>query len=237
MVRHPSPTNLTTTHTPTPNTRTLHLNNQIVYQPMSVVVHNEGGSLSAAKEALMRKNHKYFINKWRHVLKEENCSPITPLHSAALRMAGLYRLLWVDDIVPEPDRDSGSIRALNMIRIFAALGLHVDYQATTHRAVRKYEAEARFRGIHVLPIREAKDIELRRGGRCIYNVILVARFYIYERVAPFIAKGCPGVPVIFDTVGAFFLFFLAGSGCAGSGRWRGGGEARGGRGKAAQRRG
>lgn len=176
---------------------------------MSVVVHNEGGSLSAAKEALMRKNHKFFVSKWRRVLQEENCSPMTPLHSAALRMAGAYRLLWIDDIVPEPDRDSGSIRALNMIRIFTALGLHVDYQATTHRAVRKYETEARFRGIHVLPIREAKDIEFQRGGRCIYGVILVARFYIYERVAPFIARGCPGVPVIFDTVGALRLLLLS----------------------------
>lgn len=30
----------------------------VVVQPMSVVVHNEGGSLSADKEALMKKNHK-----------------------------------------------------------------------------------------------------------------------------------------------------------------------------------
>lgn len=42
---------------------------KVVYQPMSVVVHNEGGSLSADKEALMKRNHKYFISKWKRVLQ------------------------------------------------------------------------------------------------------------------------------------------------------------------------
>ncbi|KAI8464632.1 MAG: hypothetical protein J3K34DRAFT_439855 [Monoraphidium minutum] len=178
---------------------------KVVYQPMAVVVHNEGGSLSAAKEALMKKNHKFFISKWKHSLNEENCGPMTPLHQAAMRMTGAYRLMWIDDIVPEPDRDSGSIRALNMIRIFAALGIHVDYQATTHRAVKKYETEARFRGVNVLPIKEASDIDFKHNGRCMYNMILVARFYIYERVVNFIQRECPGIPVIFDTVDVHFL--------------------------------
>lgn len=177
----------------------------VVYQPMSVVVHNEGGSLSQQKEALMKKNHKYFMARWRQTVSEQNCPPRTPLHSAAMRMTGAYRMLWIDDIVPEPDRDSGSIRALNMVRIFTALGVHVDYQATTGREVRKYESEARWRGIHILPIREGPSIVFQRNQRCVYDVILVARFYIYDRVHQHIQAACPGVPVIFDTVDVHFL--------------------------------
>lgn len=192
----------------------------IVYQPVSVVVHNEGGSLSAEKEALMQHNQQIFISRWKHVLQREHCSPSTPMHSAAMRLTGAFRLLWIDDMVPEPDKDSGSVRALNILRIFQELGFHVDFHATSTAIAprdKRYESEARFRGIQVTygglyPVITTQD------GRCIYNLVLVARYMVYNNVKSTMEAACHGVPIIFDTVGeqqASMLSGGVGDGCAG----------------------
>ena len=41
-------------------------------------------------------------------------------HIAATRMY-LFRVLWIDQVLPEPDRDSGSIRSLTMIKLLLFL--------------------------------------------------------------------------------------------------------------------
>ena len=45
-------------------------------------------------------------------------------HLAATRMY-TYRMLWMDMILPEPDRDSGSVRTLVILKILLALRVHV----------------------------------------------------------------------------------------------------------------
>jgi len=45
-------------------------------------------------------------------------------HLAATRLYS-YRVLWLDMILPEPDRDSGSVRSLTMIKILLAMRCHV----------------------------------------------------------------------------------------------------------------
>ena len=45
-------------------------------------------------------------------------------HLAATRMYS-FRMLWIDMILPEPDRDSGSVRTLTMVKILLAMRIHV----------------------------------------------------------------------------------------------------------------
>ncbi|KAI8475437.1 MAG: hypothetical protein J3K34DRAFT_382705 [Monoraphidium minutum] len=196
----------------------------VVYQPGAVVVHNEGGSLSAEKEALMAKNQAFFKAKWAARLAAEHCPRDVPLDGIMARLSGQYRLLWVDDLVPEVDRDSGSVRTFNMAVILMALGFKVDFQATaTGYRESRYEMAARFAGINVLPRRSTpEELDLRRpGGQpgCYYDVILVARSYVYTKFADAIQKACHGVPVIFDTVDVGFLR-EARMAMTGSERWR-----------------
>jgi hypothetical protein len=42
-------------------------------------------------------------------------------------------LLWVDDIVPEPDRDSGSIRTMWILRVLVEEGYDVTFQPSVTR--------------------------------------------------------------------------------------------------------
>ncbi len=121
---------------------------RVQYQPLAVVVHDEGGSLSTEKQALMLANQQIFIRTWRSTLESHFCTSNLPLDTAALRLEGTKRLLWIDDIVPEPDKDSGSVRTNNIVAILKRMGYAVSYQAITPRN-EAYIAQARFRGIQV----------------------------------------------------------------------------------------
>jgi GT2 family glycosyltransferase/glycosyltransferase involved in cell wall biosynthesis len=203
---------------------------EVKYCPAAVVLHDEGGSLSAQKQALMDSNRVKFQDKWRERLEKKHCPPGTPLALAADRGAGKGRLLWVDDIVPEPDRDSGSIRTLNALRLLIGNGFRVSYQPTAGGRDPRYMVAARNLGVDVLPLLPADQWRLRADGGaaaaaaraaagaqgaasspppssspCLYDVIVVARFYVYERAAAALRAACPGTPVVFDTVDVHFL--------------------------------
>jgi len=280
---------------------------EVRYTPSAVVLHDEGGSLSAQKQALMEENRRKFSEKWRLRLEARHCPPGTPLAAAADRLSvggGVVaapdadaaaavisapapalaggdgsgsagdahassasstgstsdattavavpapapvsaaaasathhpthprgRLLWVDDIVPEPDRDSGSVRTLNALRILIANGYRVSYQPTAGGRESRYLVAARALGVDVLPLLPPDQWRLRgaaaaafgpRGGggassssssssltpfssACLYDAIVVARFYVYERAAAALRSGCPGTPLVFDTVDVHFL--------------------------------
>jgi GT2 family glycosyltransferase/glycosyltransferase involved in cell wall biosynthesis len=205
---------------------------EVKYVPAAVVLHDEGGSLSAQKQALMDSNRLKFQDKWRARLEKHHCPSGTPLALAADRGAGKGRLLWVDDIVPEPDRDSGSIRTLNALRLLIGNGFRVSYQPTAGGRDPRYMVAARNLGVDVLPLLPADQWKLRADGgaaaaaaraaasggsaaaaassssssnACLYDVIVVARFYVYERAAAALRAACPGTPVVFDTVDVHFL--------------------------------
>lgn len=176
----------------------------IVMQPMSVVIHDEGGSLSSAKAALMARNQRLFQQKWAATLRTKHCASSVPLLTASLRLAGQNRLLFIDENIPGTDRDSGSVRTLNMLRILLELGFQVSFHAVSSRdEQQRYENTARFYGVHVLPV--GKNIVFQHKGTCMYEVIIVSRFNIYESVVRHIVESCPHAKVVFDTVDVHFL--------------------------------
>ncbi len=115
------------------------------------------------------------------------------------------RALWVDDIVPEPDRDSGSIRSSWMLRILADAGYYVVFQPRFSRN-KMYAQQLRFYGVDVQPVAPATSWDLQRANRtCKYDVIFISRPAVYQEAWPLISKACPGVPLVYDTVDLHFL--------------------------------
>ena len=106
-----------------------HLNKfgfKVMYQPESIVLHDEGhtyGSDSEVKKRLMGENKEKFRAKWAPQLAD-HCDPGTEAYIAATR--NLFpKVLWLDDIIPEPDRDSGSVRTLTILKLLLAMRCHV----------------------------------------------------------------------------------------------------------------
>eukprot|EP00887_Chlorella_sp_A99_P006816 scaffold2.g6816.t1 len=187
---------------------------EVLFQPLAVVYHQEGTTFgtdesSEVKRTLMARNKAAFLGKWQATLQDAHCPPRGGNRMAATR-AGSPKLLWVDDIVPEPDKDSGSVRAMNLLRILLAEGYHVSFAPSAWRD-HKYSALARMQGVHVVPAAKPEEWTTEEVGflvdpsECIYDAILVARRTIYQRARDALAAACPGVPIIYDTVDLHFL--------------------------------
>lgn len=102
-------------------------------QPLAVVSHLVGGSYDklGTKDNLMATNEKVFIAKHGAYLSS-HCHH-SGGHSLHTFMRQPNRLLVLDEIVPSPDKDAGSIRAREMLRILTDSGYSVTLETTPVR--------------------------------------------------------------------------------------------------------
>lgn len=181
---------------------------EVLVQPLAVNYHQEGGtfgteSTSDLKRRLMAENKEKFLAKWGHILQEKHCPSDTD-HFVAFNRA-YPKLLWVDDIVPEPDRDAGSIRNINLLRILLEAGYHVTFIPTAGGREQHYVTQLRLMGVHVFPVMPPEQWMLQYNGKCMFDVIMVARRLVFEAAQGQLGQHCPGVPMIYDTVDLHFL--------------------------------
>jgi hypothetical protein len=128
----------------------------------------------------------------------------TPIEIAARRKA-YPRVLWVDNIVPEVDRDSGSIRASWMLRILIDEGYSVTFQPRLDRSA-MYVQQLRYFGVEVLPATMPSTWSLiEQDGSCLYDVAIISRPENYVWAWPTISQACPDIPFVYDTVDLHFL--------------------------------
>ena len=132
---------------------------RVLYQPFAHVVHQShttyaaGDGGEAKMDALIGRNRQHFTSKWSRTLKghmppcefagacrEPHKTMYT--HLAATRMY-TYRMLWIDTILPEPDRDSGSVRTLTILKILLALRVHVSIVTVQRSGKGRHERCAR----------------------------------------------------------------------------------------------
>jgi hypothetical protein len=124
---------------------------------------------------------------------------------AALRL-GFPRVLWIEDGVPEPDRDSGSQRSAWLLRLLAGGGCAVSFQPRLFQKAAAYSQQLRFHGVRVLPLLgPGAQVVAERGGRCLYDGFVIARPDGFEQLAAGIRASCPSAPLLYDTVDVHFL--------------------------------
>ena len=124
---------------------------------------------------------------------------------AATRLSSM-RVLFVDWICPEPDRDSGSIRTVSMLQMLLAMRAHVTFAPLDARRHPRYAAMLRYMGVEVVaPLRRLVFHQREGGQGCRYDLILVARRECYDEVFRTLQSVCTAVPKIFDTVDLHFM--------------------------------
>jgi glycosyltransferase involved in cell wall biosynthesis len=120
---------------------------------------------------------------------------------AAQPAAGGWRILVIDVAVPRPDRDSGSLRATNLMRAMRDAGHAVDFLPDDGRDAGVYADALRAHGIGV-------RTEPRHGGypRWLslqaprYDAIVVCRYHLAESLFPLARKLAPDALLVLDTV-------------------------------------
>lgn len=123
---------------------------------------------------------------------------------AVPRVENPLSLLWIDERLPDPSRDSGSMRMFNLMRLLVAMG-HRVHCLPESRTVSPVLAEA-LRSIGVeLPAHSGYVATesppawlLRHGSR--YDGVIVSRYHLALSWFPLIQHAHPGAIKVLDTV-------------------------------------
>lgn len=180
---------------------------RVIYEPASQVVHFEGVSsgvdpFSGIKRYQTINRHK-FREKWKAALTQQ------PSRKLSADLALLHRrrhILIIDALTPDPTRDSGSLRLVNIMRLMRELGWQVTFMADNRRSSPSEIAHLGSLGVQVLckPWAPTLPAWLAREGKTL-DAVMLCRHYVAPPHLPLLRKLVPNARVLFDTVDLHFL--------------------------------
>ncbi|MDH5822214.1 glycosyltransferase [Luteimonas sp. RD2P54] len=127
-------------------------------------------------------------------------APGRPEPAAPLPAAGDgRRVLLVDVSTPRPDRDSGSLRAFNLMRVLAESGDRVEFLPDDRVDAGAYTDALRLLGVVVHTGAGAYPHWFARHLRG-FDVLVVSRYHLAEFLVPLARRIAPGTRIVLDTV-------------------------------------
>ncbi|QOY62341.1 glycosyltransferase [Lysobacter sp. H21R4] len=181
---------------------------KVRYQPAARVVHLEGITAGTdvrhGPKAYQVRNQAIFADKWAAALA------LQPAAGADADQASNHRcrhtVLVIDAFSPRPDRDSASLRLLNLMRMLREEGAHVVFVPADRGHAGDYTREMQQLGIEVWyrPFLQPLPTWLRKHGPR-FDSVLVCRHYVMREVLPLLRRHAPQARVILDTVDLHYL--------------------------------
>ena len=181
---------------------------RVLVQPASVVVHDEGTTsgtdVNTGPKAAQVRNQAVFAAKWRDALAAQ--LPAGSVPTPALLHRRQRQVLVIDALTPQPDRDSGSLRLVNLMRLLMEEGAHVVFVPANRSADGQYTAALQRMGVECwhAPYAARFPAWLREHGAR-FDVALVSRHYIAGEMLPLLRRYAPNARVLFDTVDLHYL--------------------------------
>jgi GT2 family glycosyltransferase/glycosyltransferase involved in cell wall biosynthesis len=181
---------------------------KVFYQPLSEIIHYEGitagTDLSAGTKKHQDINRLNFADTWATELEAK---PVNgDLAFLSEPQPGRKNILVIDHHLPMPDRDSGSLRMFQILKILHALGHRVTFIPDNLADIPPYGAELRKRGIKVVHypyIKKVRDYLVAHGSK-FDAVVLSRRDFARKHIAD-VRLHAPQSRIIFDTVDLHFL--------------------------------
>jgi len=178
---------------------------KVCVQPLSKVTHYEGTSYGREEQArLIEKNREIFIKKWQNALQDSPCPNVEAFKATSSNYH--KRVLYVDAIVPVPDRGAGSVDAFWYMRFLVEAGYDVIfYGEHTPAFVPKYTPMIQRIGVQCLylPYIGIERYLSKHGSS--FSHVFVARVYQAMSFDSLIRRYCPNARYIFNTVDVHFL--------------------------------
>lgn len=180
---------------------------RVMLQPLAVAVLTPPAALPYYEQIADSGRAAFMTTKWGPALAAAgHCRPDTPLTRATDRLTG-PRVLWIDDVVPTPARDSGSQRTVLLLEALAETGWTVTFLPSSPGSD-DYEGGAALRaaGVAVLPARPPSSWRFRQpDGFCFFDAFVVARREVFASVHTIVRAQCPSTPLVYDTVDLHYL--------------------------------
>jgi GT2 family glycosyltransferase len=184
---------------------------EVYYQPLARVVHFEGASAGTDRGAVVAGMKRYqavnqgkFLARWRDTIKDWGRRGEDLDHAKERRVR--RRVFVVDNYMLTPDKESGSLRMVNVFRILQEMGFKVTFAAANLEAPQPYVSQLQERGIEVLyrPYLRSVKRHLADHGS-LYDLVILSRADAAAAVMPHARRYCPGARLIYDTVDLHFL--------------------------------
>jgi GT2 family glycosyltransferase/SAM-dependent methyltransferase len=179
-----------------------------VYEPTSVVIHDEGVSHGTDEnvgiKAYQVVNRAKFEEKWAAELALQLPADAAHVQRAARRRQGNGIVVVIDHYVPRADEDAGSVRMVAMLRALRESGYAVLFVPDNRHRSEPYARQLQETGVEVLYGHKNLGtvlLELREDLVAILaSRVTVAWGYVVQ-----LRTLLPEVPLIFDTVDLHFL--------------------------------
>ncbi|HAL22429.1 MAG TPA: glycosyl transferase [Stenotrophomonas sp.] len=181
---------------------------RVLVQPASRVVHDEGTSngtdTGSGVKAYQVRNQGIFASKWAAELATHPAVGEVP--SPALLLRGRRQVLILDEEVPRPERDSGSLRQVNLIRLLLQGGAHVVFVPTRREHAGQATEALQRMGVEVwyAPFLEGVAGWLRSHGAR-FDVVMLVRHHVANACLPLVKRYAPQARTVFDTVDLHYL--------------------------------
>ncbi|MEM9535628.1 MAG: glycosyltransferase [Cyanobacteria bacterium P01_E01_bin.45] len=181
----------------------------ILYQPQSQVIHYEGIS-SGTDESTGAKRHQVtnrttFQNKWQQVLNQHYRDSANAL-AGSRRLCQQPIILIVDSYVPVYDRESGSCRLFQILKLMLDLGYTPIFLPDNGLPEEPYTSQLQQMGIEVLyPTPQQPDLLLQLRDRLpLLDLAWVCRPQLCEKYLP-VLQTRNDLPTIYDTIDLHFV--------------------------------
>lgn len=175
-------------------------------QPFAKVVHVEGATAGTDEtqgaKAYQVRNRGVFAAKWADALtRQPRRGDVMP---ACISRGS--RVLVVDALTPDPTRDSGSVRLVNIMRLLMEAGAHVVFMPANRRHDGDATATLQRLGVETWfrPYAGRLPAWLKRHGRS-FDAAIVCRHYVAREFLPLLRRHAPRARLLFDTVDLHYL--------------------------------
>ncbi|MFK2918455.1 glycosyltransferase [Dyella koreensis] len=181
---------------------------RVFYVPSSVVIHCEGISAGTDPHGGMKRyqtiNQAVFTEKWAAQLAHHP-APRRPA-DLAVRWRTRGRILVVDAAAPDPSRDSGSLRLVEILRLLVDQGWSVAFYPDDGRRSRDDTARLGTIGVEILNLPKTTHLPrwLALHGKTL-DAVMLCRHTVAGQYAHLVRQSAPRARLIFDTVDLHFL--------------------------------
>jgi GT2 family glycosyltransferase/glycosyltransferase involved in cell wall biosynthesis len=181
---------------------------KVLYQPLSEVIHYEGATggtdLSTGAKKHQAINRSTFAEAWADELITKPANGDV----AFLREPppGRKNILVIDHHLPMPDRDSGSLRMFQILKLLHKLGHRVTFVPDNLAGIPPYAGELQKRGIQVIQyphIKKVRDYLIAHGSE--FDIVVLSRCQFARKHVADVRSYLPQSRIIFDTVDLHFL--------------------------------
>ena len=181
---------------------------KVVVAPQARVLHDEGATngtdtSSGVKSYQVRNKDRFAVHRATQLAAQLPAGTIPEPH---LLHRDQKQVLVMDALTPFPDKDSGSVRLMNIMRLLVDEGVHVVYLPADGLYQGEYTKAMQRMGVEVwyAPYAGPRPTWFRDHGAR-FDAIMVSRHYVLSEMVQLIGRYAPQAKLIFDTVDLHYL--------------------------------